>query len=149
MDNNCDKLNSAVNISGIEKLCSYIPFFETATRESICQWSGDEKLGENNYIMHSPEYVPAMYEFIEEVYKANLISFDYLNITNGRGIDSADEMISAINTADLNLVRAILTGYIRQERFCDGLWASAVEDKVFLKILKRLQQLNTLKLGGR
>jgi hypothetical protein len=30
---------------------------------------------------------------------------------------------------------------VRQERFCDGLWASAVEDKVFLKVLQRLRQL--------
>jgi len=50
-------------------------------------------------------------------------------------------MKNSIDDADLELIKAIITGYVRQERFCDGLWASAVEDKVFLKILQRLKQL--------
>ncbi len=41
----------------------------------------------------------------------------------------------------MKLLKAILTGYVRQERFCDGLWADAVRDKVFLKILKRFNEL--------
>ena len=51
-------------------------------------------------------------------------------------------MKSSIDDADLELLKAILTGYIRQERICDGLWATAVEDKAFLKILERLRQLS-------
>ncbi len=51
------------------------------------------------------------------------------------------EMIRAIDHADLEVLRAILTGYIRLERFSEGLWAEAVEDKVFLKVLRRLDQI--------
>ena len=36
-------------------------------------------------------------------------------------------MNSAIDTADLELAKAILTGYVRQERFCDGLLESAIK----------------------
>ncbi len=64
-----------------------------------------------------------------------------MEIIHNRGLDNEELMISSINTADFELVKAILTGYVRQEGFCDGMCASAVEDKVFLKILQRLQQL--------
>ena len=41
----CDKLHIALRKTDIEKLCSFIPYFETATKESVCQWSKREKLG--------------------------------------------------------------------------------------------------------
>ncbi|MGD9676992.1 MAG: ADP-ribosylglycohydrolase family protein [Vulcanibacillus sp.] len=125
----CSQLNSAVNKMGIDKLCSYIPYFETAT------------VGEKQYNMPYPDYDRTLVQFIDDVYKTTLMTNNYLDIIKSRGINGEREMSAAIDTADLELVQAILTGYVRQERFCDGLWASAVEDKVFLKILKRLQQL--------
>jgi Family of unknown function (DUF6508) len=48
------------------------------------------------------------------------------------------DISAAIPSADLELLKAILTYYVRQERFCDGLWAKAVKEKVFLRILYRL-----------
>ena len=46
-----------------------------------------------------------------------------------------------INEADLELLKAILTGYIRQERFNEGLWGEAVSEGIFLKILYRFREL--------
>ena len=57
------------------------------------------------------------------------------------GLHGTEEMNPAIEQSDLELTLAILTGYIRQERFCDGLWESAVKDKTFLEILRRLERL--------
>ena len=51
------------------------------------------------------------------------------------------QMINSIDAADFELIKAIITWYIRKERFCDWLWAEAVENKVFLKILERLRGL--------
>lgn len=66
------------------------------------------------------------------------MSYNYLDTINKRGIIGMDGMVESIKDADLELIRAIFTGYVRQERFGDGLWVEAVKDKVFLKILKRL-----------
>jgi len=143
----CIKLNSTLIKKDIEKLCSYIPYFETANKESVCKWSGGEKLEENHFTMAYPEYDQTLREFIQDVYKTNLICYDYLEVIHKRGIKGGEQMINAIDTADLELLKALLTGYVRQERFCDGLWASAVEDKVFLKILKRLQNLCAFTIG--
>jgi hypothetical protein len=49
------------------------------------------------------------------------------------------KMIDDIN--DIDTVRALLTYYVRAERFCDGSWAVAAENKVFLKILIKLKEL--------
>jgi hypothetical protein len=141
----CIKLDSALMRKGIEKLCSYIPYFETANKDSVCKWCGGEKLEENHFAMAYPEYDQTLREFIHDVYETNLISFDYLEVIHERGVIGRDQMINAIDAADFDLLKALLTGYVRQERFCDGLWASAVEDKVFLKILKRLRHLSAFK----
>lgn len=137
----CNQLYLSLTQKCIEKLSYFIPYFETATEKSVCHWGGGEKLGENYYNMPYPIYEHTLEEFIREFYKTNLISYDYLNVIKSRGLKSTDEINNAIDGADIELVKAILTGYVRQERFCDGLWADAVRDKVFLKILKRFCEL--------
>lgn len=137
-----NKLYVALGRTVSEKLCSYIPFFETATKESVCHWEGGEKLGEKQFTVAYPVYDDTLKEFIQEVNKTNIMCYNYLKIINIRGIHDEEQMRSSIDDADLELLKAILTSYIRQERFCDGVWAAAVEDKAFLKILKRLRLLS-------
>lgn len=134
VENLCQKLNISFYRTAIEKLCTFLPYFQTATKESVCQWAGGEKLGEKHYTMAYPQYDQTFDEFIKEVYNSNLILHDYLSITEKLDV----EISSAIDTADFKLLRAILTYYVRAERFCEGSWATAVEGKVFLKILERL-----------
>lgn len=42
------------------------------------------------------------------------------------------------------MVKAILTYYVRQERFCDGLWGQEIKEGIFLGLLKRIETLLTL-----
>ena len=44
-----------------------------------------------------------------------------------------------ISRSDEMTLRAVLTYYVRQERFCDGLWETAMEEGIFLAILLRLK----------
>lgn len=46
-----------------------------------------------------------------------------------------------IFTANWELLTAIFTFHVRAERFSEGSWSSAIEEKVFLSILKRLEKL--------
>jgi ADP-ribosyl-[dinitrogen reductase] hydrolase len=138
----CTELSIAMSKAEVEKLCSYIPYFETATKESVCKWVGGEKLGEKHFTMAHPEYEDTLKEFVQEVYKTSIMVYgDYDEIIHSYGIDSEEQMIKSIEVADFELVKAIITRFIRKERFCDGAWGSAVEDKVFLKILQRLRKL--------
>ena len=40
-------------------------------------------------------------------------------------------MVESKEDADLELIKAIFTGYVRQERFGYGLWAEALDYKIF------------------
>lgn len=130
--------------NSIEKLITFKPYFENAKGEDVCHWGGGEKLGEKYYTASYPVYDKALDDFIQTVYKTNLISYNYLEIIEQHGLHDTEKMNEAIGIADLELTLAILTGYIRQERFCDGLWESAVADKTFLKLLIRMESLIAL-----
>ena len=136
-----NQLYVALRRTCIEKLCIYIPYFETATKKSVYHWDGGEKLGEKHFKLAYPVYEDTLRGFIQEVYNSNIMCNNYLDILQSHGLNNEEQIINAIDDADFEIIKAILTGYIRQERFNDGLWASAVEDKIFLKILQRLKHL--------
>ncbi len=140
----CNKLHKSLYRLGIEKLCAYIPYFETATADSVTKWdSGGGDSDNKTYTLTYPDYDKTLLKFIDDFYKSKLLDQGYLGFIEERGLKGPEQLIGAIDNADFELLRAILTMYVRQERFIDGLWAGAVEDKVFLKILKRLQELQT------
>lgn len=136
-----DRLHYSLIKRSIDKLLAFIPYFENINEKNVCSWGGAEKLGENHFSMPYPIYEQALECFIQEVYSSNLLSHNYLEVIEKYGLDGKEEMNAAIEQSDLELILAILTGYIRQERFCDGLWESAVQDKTFYKILRRLERL--------
>ncbi len=136
-----NRLHLSLMKNSVERLTAFIPYFENVNKENVCRWSGGEKIVDNHFTMPYPVYKRSINNFIEIVYKSNLLCYDYLDVIQKYGLDNTAEMNVAIDNADLELALAILTGYVRQERFCDGLWESAVQDKMFLKILKRLEQL--------
>jgi len=117
-------------LHSVQKLCAYIPFFESTTPESIY-----------NLSLPYPEYDQTLYDFIADASVSKLMCTDYVEVIEKQGLNSPSKMVEAIDRADLNVLRAILTWVIRSERFCEGSWATALEEGVFLKILKRLQQL--------
>jgi ADP-ribosylglycohydrolase len=136
-----ERLHRSQAKRSIDKLLAFIPYFENVNMKNACSWGGGEKLGENHFSMPYPIYEQTLEDFNQAVYSSNLICYNYLEVIEKHGLHGTEEMNTAIEESDLELTLAILTGYIRQERFCDGLWESAIEDKTFLKILRRLEQL--------
>lgn len=136
-----ERLHRSLAKRSIDKLLAFIPYFENVNEKNACSWGGGEKLGENHFSMPYPIYEQTLEDFIQAVYSSNLICYNYLEVIEKHGLHGTEEMNTAIEESDLELTLAILTGYIRQERFCDGLWESAVKDKTFLKILRRLEWL--------
>lgn len=136
----CGNLNTSLTTKSVEKLVKYIPYLETAGEKNIYSYSVNNKNTDNIYNFGSPVYEDKLVEFIDEVYGTNLISYNYLtvikNVTKGTGT-----IETFIVTADIKLLKAILTLYIRQERFNEGLWKIAVRDKLFLKIINRFREI--------
>ncbi|WP_261177916.1 DUF6508 domain-containing protein [Anaerobacillus sp. CMMVII] len=138
IENLCHTLHASFYRAEIEKLSKFLPYFETATMESVCKWTPAEKTGEKQVITPYPTYDKSLLGFIDEIYSSNFMYTDYMSTIQ----DLDGDLNIAIETADLDLLRAILTYYVRAERFSDGAWAMAVEEKVFLKILRRLKEIN-------
>lgn len=68
--------------------------------------------------------------FVKDASRSGLLKNDYLKIIQQR-IPKGTSLNDFAGTAEGELLYAILTCFIRQERFCDGLWAKAIEEKVF------------------
>ncbi|NLB80747.1 MAG: ADP-ribosylglycohydrolase family protein [Clostridiaceae bacterium] len=136
-----DKLHYSLIKRSVNKLLTFIPYFENVNEENACRWDGGGKLGENHFSMPYPMYEQTLEDFVQAAYSSNLICYNYLEVIEQHCLHGTEEMNIAVEDSDLELTLAILTGYIRQERFCDGLWESAVKDKTFLKILRRLERL--------
>jgi hypothetical protein len=88
----CNELSESVGKAEIQKLCAYIPYFETATKESVYHWGGGEKLGEKQFTMPYPVYDETLKGFIQEVYNTSIMCDNYPEVIHNRGLDNEDDM---------------------------------------------------------
>jgi hypothetical protein len=116
-----------------DKVLSYIDFFSTAGEE-VGTWVYNPP--DFPYVNYSKE----MSSFIHEVYQTDLLDTEYLPYLESI-IPREANLIDYIDTTDFRLLRAILTYYVRQERFQEGLWLGAVQDGIQGKILLRIEDL--------
>ncbi len=114
-----------------DKLLSYIDYFEHA----------DDKAG--GWVFPpsgSPytEYELQFNSFIKDVYDSDILNTKYLEHLDPY-LKANQDIRTLVPTADLDLLIAIFTYFIRQDRFCEGLWIGAIIDKTFYNILTRLK----------
>jgi len=113
-----------------EKVLSYIDYFSTAGEE-VGTWVHNPP--DFPYVKYSKE----ISSFIHEVYETDLMDKEYLPYLESH-LPLDANYADHIEKADFRLLRAILTYYVRQERFQEGLWMVAVQDGSFSKVLNRL-----------
>ena len=114
------------------QLKTYLHFFEDDTITFFKDANG--------YI----EYHKTLYKFIDDCEKLHMMDKEYLENLK-KYIDKGIELKELIEIADINLLKSILTYYIRGERFCDGMIAVSFEDNIFKRILIRLLVLQNCK----
>jgi len=82
-------------------------------------------------------------QFVEEFQKSCLVDYTYMQTIEQRTPDFPEvDIHEAIETADLELMKAIMTRFVRAERFCDGAWDGAIRGGIFLAGLRRLRELS-------
>ncbi|MRH44497.1 hypothetical protein GH741_17775 [Aquibacillus halophilus] len=131
-----------------QKLFDYIDYFKTISEDEVCRWEGGKKRENDNFSLGYPVYNQKFKNFIDDVYETEIMDANYIETLERYQLAMSDELRGVIDSANLQLTRAILTVYVRQERFSDGLWATAVKDKVFYKILLRLKKISDDRLSG-
>lgn len=105
-----------------------LPFIKS----QYTQWRKSEQNEDGSFTMPFPIYSEEVREWIEMFYKLKLIDKNY--------IDNYDEYIKDKNIEDLSAyeILSYFTHFIRGERFCDGMIASALESGVIEKLEKIL-----------
>ena len=120
----------------------YISYFANATGESANELKGGNKTEDKTYSRPYYDYDQRLIEFMDELAESEYVDYNYVSTIEKYGLTMSDRLVSEIDTANEELLKAILTCYMRQERFCDGIWKEAVENKIFLKALIRLQEFD-------
>lgn len=123
-----------------EQLYEFIPFFETVLVEDAVQWGGGTNSPDGVITMPYPIYDKRIVNFINKIYETNLLDPNYMETIKSYRGSATEALADAIEGADQKLLMAILSYYVRQERFSDGLWGWAATNKVFLRILLRLRE---------
>ena len=136
------KLQINDNKNKINLLLNCIPYFEN-DKNKFYVFQEPEKGKDGIIYMAYPSYDKGITDFINLVYETGLLKEDYLDYLKEKEIQNVDssEIIEIIAKSDLLLLQSILTYFVRQERFYDGLWGKAAKDKIFLNILYRLREL--------
>jgi len=94
----------------------------------------------NGYV----RYNEVVRNFISDCYKSDMMDTDYLTNLK-KYLDENVNLSELIESANIDLLKSILTFYIRGERFCEGMIANSFKEKVFKRILSRLVFLENSK----
>jgi len=114
-----------------DQLLEYISYFEQEGNEyGKCIFTHNT--------MPYYDYDSKLTSFIRCISESDLMRVDYLSCID---ISNNVHITEGIEKADFELLKAMFTYFNRQERFQEGLWASAAKRGIFLRLLKRLKQL--------
>ncbi|MDW0108432.1 DUF6508 domain-containing protein [Sporosarcina aquimarina] len=113
------------------KLYSYLPYFEKRADENL------KTITEGSSLFHA-SYVEKINEFVSSFYDSGFVDSDYGGTLSTHGITSVEKIRGSIPTASADLLKAIMTQMIREERFSSGAIASYAENGFIEQALRRL-----------
>ena len=120
-----------------EVLFPFIEYFEKCPKQ---EWSGGSN---KDGVLTWPycNFSEELSQFLEVFYESDLPDTNYMGTLELYGVEGG-KCAEAIPSANVELLLAILTFYIRGDRFCEGLLDSAIQKGIIADILKRLQELH-------
>lgn len=98
---------------------------------------------------NKPDELAPMRQFADLFYEYGLVRFNYMDILRAHRIVLwSDEMVDTVSTGSAELTLALLTAYIRIERFRAGTWAEAIGRGVFYRGILHLAELSGCSIPG-
>lgn len=131
------KTLSKPSITEIDRLTAYLPILYADGYKPVKVWHGGVKDKDGMMHVPYPEYHEAVYEFFRLVSTDFWLDFQYVPQDAWRFLRNK----KAVASASLEEIKTVLTYCVRGERFCDGHWASMIEDGYVRQILERLIEL--------
>jgi hypothetical protein len=134
----------------IEELVAFLPRLYAEGFTPVV-WRGGEKIEEGGagtpyphgdvYQMPWPKYDDIVCEFVEVAERECWTDPEYMSKNVGQVLRTNED---AIEAADLNEIKTILTFFVRGERFCSGHWGAMIEGGAIRRLLQRLTELESI-----
>ena len=123
---------------GIGILLEDIDYFCSSPK---VEWSGGEVGASGSIGIPYPNYDSAVDRLIHNMYEGDFVRPGYLARKEELGLNSREDVAAFIPKASMEDLLVLLSFYVRGERFCDGLIASAIESGELGSILTRLKEI--------
>lgn len=120
------------------EILRYIAYFEDE-KNIYCEWICPGRSGGDLVSFEYPSYSRELTSFLNQLNNSDLIVEPYLDLIAKNGDEGVPADLAA--TADINLLKAIITFYCKWESIYDGAWEDAAKEGIFLKLLYRLREL--------
>jgi hypothetical protein len=128
--------NTEITKARAEELLRFLPNFSVPNRKYIKEWKGG-KTPDGASLFPHPVYEEDVVEFFHLACQVWWADRKYEPTVVGRILDDD----KAIESADIAMVKSLITFCVRGERFCDGFRDSLLEAGRVQKVLVRLQEM--------
>lgn len=136
----CEDLYTRLAKSQIQKIFPYIEFFQNTRAENFFR---EDPTDSSLLTLPNNEDVATMRKFVKAFSDYGLMSYEYMDVLQANNIRLwSPEMETIVTTANIKLTLAVLSAYIRFERFRAGTWAEAIERNIFTRGLRHLAELS-------
>lgn len=126
----------------VEPLFRYIPWLESKAGQKV-----SSTYGANDITLHSvpfPVYDSTLLSFVKEVQKSSLTDKNYVYVYARHKMNTSDEekaLIDSVTIANMEILTGVLSKYIIGGMTKGWIWSQAVQEGVFLAILKKYKAL--------
>lgn len=126
----------------VERLIRYLPWLEQkAGKKDVAETFGGSGIAEHSITF--PVYDSTLLAFVKEVQRTTLVDRNYRYIySRHRIVTLADElrMISRADITQMDVLKGILSKYIMGGMTKGRMWTEAVENRIFLNIVKKMKE---------
>lgn len=125
------------------KLIAYLPWLEKTSGKSIVSKMYDN-MEPGDRFMAFPVYDGTLLSFIKEAESTRFIDRNYVYTITRNRLNSTDKEKDFAKSCDifrLDDIGGILSKYILEGRVKAFMWSVAVDEGIFLEIVKRLQEI--------
>ena len=122
----------------IERLVSFLPILNGDGFNSVREWHGGVSREDGIIELPGPEYDEAVLQFFRVVESEIWTDPHYVSKNIGRMLNENPEVIES---ADIDLLKSVMTWCVRGERFAEGHWAAVIESGIIRRILERLSTI--------
>lgn len=136
------EVNLSEHRADVERLLNYLPWLESKEGSSVSRiYDGD---GSQKTSLSFPVYETMLMNFVNEASKTSLMDKNYAYAYSGysiRTVEDEKEAIEAATVKDAEVLCGILSKYVMGGMTKGVLWNQAVENGVFLAILRKMKKL--------